>query len=220
MPVMPQKLAGWRIEPPVSVPVAAGSRRAATAAAEPPDEPPGTRVAVPGVQHRAEGRVLVGRPIANSSQLSLPRLTQPARPPGARPRWRRTGSGSRQHLRAGGGGERGGDEDVLVRDRHAQQRRRPRPARGARRPPAPGPGRLRRRVQEGTRGRHGRRCVPAGAPARPLDTAPERSRRPVSATPSVCSRRARLIRSPWAPGTGRPRRPARCAGWPRGRRIR
>ena len=38
MPVMPQKRAGWRIEPPVSVPVAAGARRAATAAAEPPDE--------------------------------------------------------------------------------------------------------------------------------------------------------------------------------------
>jgi len=43
MPVMPQKLAGWRIEPPVSVPVAAGTKRAATAAALPPEEPPGTR---------------------------------------------------------------------------------------------------------------------------------------------------------------------------------
>ena len=50
MPVMPQKLAGWRIEPPVSVPVAAGSRRAATAAAEPPDEPPGTRLSSQGLR--------------------------------------------------------------------------------------------------------------------------------------------------------------------------
>ena len=33
--------AGCRIEPPVSVPVAAGVSRAATAAADPPDEPPG-----------------------------------------------------------------------------------------------------------------------------------------------------------------------------------
>ena len=41
---MPHSAAGWRIEPPVSVPVAAGSRRAATAAADPPDDPPGTRV--------------------------------------------------------------------------------------------------------------------------------------------------------------------------------
>ena len=39
---MPQKAAGWRMEPPVSVPVAAGASMAATAAAEPPDEPPGT----------------------------------------------------------------------------------------------------------------------------------------------------------------------------------
>ncbi len=31
MPVMPQNEAGWRIEPPVSVPVAAGTSRAATA---------------------------------------------------------------------------------------------------------------------------------------------------------------------------------------------
>ena len=50
MPVMPVKLAGWRIEPPVSVPVAAGTRRAATAAAVPPDEPPGTRVASHGLR--------------------------------------------------------------------------------------------------------------------------------------------------------------------------
>ena len=43
MPVMPLSDAGWRIEPPVSVPVAAGTSRADTAAADPPDEPPGTR---------------------------------------------------------------------------------------------------------------------------------------------------------------------------------
>ena len=41
---MPQSAAGWRIEPPVSVPIAHGALPAATAAAEPPDEPPGTRV--------------------------------------------------------------------------------------------------------------------------------------------------------------------------------
>ena len=43
MPVTPHKEAGWRMEPPVSVPVAAGARRAATAHADPPEEPPGTR---------------------------------------------------------------------------------------------------------------------------------------------------------------------------------
>ena len=39
---MPDSDAGWRIEPPVSVPVAAGTSRAATAAADPPELPPGT----------------------------------------------------------------------------------------------------------------------------------------------------------------------------------
>ena len=43
MPTIPHSDAGWRIEPPVSVPIAHGASRAATAAAEPPDEPPGTR---------------------------------------------------------------------------------------------------------------------------------------------------------------------------------
>ena len=42
MPTVPVKAAGWRIEPPVSVAVAPAQRWAATAAAEPPDEPPGT----------------------------------------------------------------------------------------------------------------------------------------------------------------------------------
>jgi hypothetical protein len=41
MPTMPVKAAGWRIEPPVSVPVLPRHQPAATAAAEPPDEPPG-----------------------------------------------------------------------------------------------------------------------------------------------------------------------------------
>ena len=40
---MPQSAAGCLIEPPVSVPVARGTRPAATADADPPDEPPGTR---------------------------------------------------------------------------------------------------------------------------------------------------------------------------------
>ena len=47
---MPVKAAGWRIEPPVSVPVAAGTSRAATAAAEPPEEPPGTRFGSQGLR--------------------------------------------------------------------------------------------------------------------------------------------------------------------------
>jgi len=38
---MPQNAAGMRIEPPVSLPSEASPSEAATAAAEPPDDPPG-----------------------------------------------------------------------------------------------------------------------------------------------------------------------------------
>src|SRR5437667_9051173 len=41
MPTTPVNAAGWRIEPPVSLAVAAKQRRAATAADEPPEDPPG-----------------------------------------------------------------------------------------------------------------------------------------------------------------------------------
>ena len=41
-PTTPQKLDGCLIEPPVSDPRAQGTIPAATAAAEPPEEPPGT----------------------------------------------------------------------------------------------------------------------------------------------------------------------------------
>ena len=78
MPVMPQKLAGWRIEPPVSVPVAAGVNRADTAAALPPDEPPGTRDASQGLRTGWNAEFSLPEPIANSSQLSLPNVTMPA----------------------------------------------------------------------------------------------------------------------------------------------
>ena len=78
MPVMPQKAAGWRIEPPVSVPVTAGASRAATATALPPDEPPGTRVRSQGLRAGWYAEFSLPEPIANSSQLSLPSITTPA----------------------------------------------------------------------------------------------------------------------------------------------
>src|SRR5450830_1672121 len=78
MPVTPQKLAGWRIEPPVSVAVAAGARRAAIAAAEPPEEPPGTASVSQGFLTGPNAEFWFEDPMANSSQLSLPRVTMPA----------------------------------------------------------------------------------------------------------------------------------------------
>ena len=51
---------------------------AATAAAEPPDEPPGTRVASQGLRAGPKAEFSFAEPIANSSQLSLPSVTAPA----------------------------------------------------------------------------------------------------------------------------------------------
>src|SRR5262245_13103291 len=84
MPTVPVKAAGWRIEPPVSVPVAPRQSRAATAAADPPDEPPGVSgVFEPRRRHgectAPKCEVSLEEPIANSSQLVLPSSTAPSR---------------------------------------------------------------------------------------------------------------------------------------------
>jgi len=80
---VPVTAAGWRIEPPVSVPVAARQRSPATAAAEPPDEPPGTRLellfrARQGLKTGPAALVSLDEPMANSSMLVLPSITAPA----------------------------------------------------------------------------------------------------------------------------------------------
>src|SRR5688572_17310752 len=77
MPVNPVSAAGWRIEPPVSVPVAAGASRPATAAAEPPDEPPGTFFRSQGFFTGPYQLVSLDEPIANSSMFALPSMTTP-----------------------------------------------------------------------------------------------------------------------------------------------
>src|SRR6202012_366772 len=83
MPTVPVTAAGWRIEPPVSVPVAARQRLPDTAAAEPPEEPPGTRFwlesrARQGLNTGPKAEVSFDEPIANSSMLVLPSITAPA----------------------------------------------------------------------------------------------------------------------------------------------
>src|SRR5262245_50885088 len=64
-PTTPQSAAGCRTEPPVSDPRAAGTMRAATAAAEPPDEPPGTRVRSHGFFAAPNAECSQDEPIAN-----------------------------------------------------------------------------------------------------------------------------------------------------------
>ena len=71
--------AGWRIEPPVSVPVAAGAMRAATAAADPPELPPGTAARSQGFFTGPKCEFSFDEPMANSSMFALPRITAPAR---------------------------------------------------------------------------------------------------------------------------------------------
>jgi hypothetical protein len=104
MPVMPQKAAGWRIEPPVSVPVAAGARRAAIAAAEPPEEPPGTASA---------SREFVAIQLAQRDHAGIAEFFDDGRIEGA--------DIVAQHLGGGGRAPAPGDEDVLVRDRDPGQ---------------------------------------------------------------------------------------------------
>src|SRR6266571_8836408 len=75
---MPQTDPGCRIDPPVSVPMASGASNAATAADEPPDEPPGTRLRSHGLRDVPNAEFSVDEPIANSSMLVLPSMTTPA----------------------------------------------------------------------------------------------------------------------------------------------
>src|SRR5918992_3497247 len=77
-PTVPVNAAGWRIEPPVSVPIARGASNAASAAAEPPPDPPGTRSVSHGLWVGPNAEYSVDEPIANSSMLVLPRIVIPA----------------------------------------------------------------------------------------------------------------------------------------------
>ena len=79
-PVMPQSDAGIRMEPPVSEPSATGASAAATATAEPLDEPPATRwVRVSHGFHGAPiGALRPHPPNANSTMCVLPSGIIPA----------------------------------------------------------------------------------------------------------------------------------------------
>src|SRR4051794_17180507 len=76
-PTFPQRADGCLIEPPVSDPSAHGARPADTAAAEPPPEPPGTRVGSQGFRDGPYAEFSVDEPMANSSVFVLPRMRSP-----------------------------------------------------------------------------------------------------------------------------------------------
>src|SRR3989338_4203785 len=78
MPTMPQQEAGWRMEPPVSDPKAAGTVPEATATADPPEDPPGITPGSTGFTGAPKALVSDAEPMANSSRLVLPTGMAPA----------------------------------------------------------------------------------------------------------------------------------------------
>ena len=77
-PTIPHSAAGWRMDPPVSLPNERGTIPAATTAALPPEEPPGTRLRSQGFRVGPKAEFSVEEPMANSSRLVLPTGTAPA----------------------------------------------------------------------------------------------------------------------------------------------
>src|SRR5437016_4618245 len=66
------------MEPPVSEPRPSGASPAATAAADPPLDPPGTRVGSWGLRVGPKAEFSVEEPMANSSRFVLPITIAPA----------------------------------------------------------------------------------------------------------------------------------------------
>ena len=77
-PNRPQQPAGIRIEPAPSEPRAAPASPPATAAADPPDEPPGVRSRSHGLRVTPKVGDSVHGVIVSSGTLVLPRITAPA----------------------------------------------------------------------------------------------------------------------------------------------
>ena len=78
IPTTPESDAGCRIEPPVSEPSAKYAIPEATAAADPDDEPPGTRSSAHGLRVGPNAEFSPLDPIANSSMFVFPTITNPA----------------------------------------------------------------------------------------------------------------------------------------------
>src|SRR5579859_1767866 len=77
-PTRPHSLAGMRMEPPPSLACATGTRPAATAAAEPPDEPPVECPVSHGLRAGGKLRASVVTVVPSSGTLVRPSGTNPA----------------------------------------------------------------------------------------------------------------------------------------------
>ena len=78
IPAKLQKEAGWRTDPPVSVPSEAKDIFPATDAADPPLDPPGTYSIFQGFFVGPKNEVSLEAPIANSSRFVFPVMRAPA----------------------------------------------------------------------------------------------------------------------------------------------
>src|SRR5262249_50248384 len=81
MPTTPLNAAGWRIEPPVSEPSPTAAKPAATAAADPPLRPPGTRSRLPGLRVGPKAEYPGDEPIGTAWRFAFPIGMPPAAPP-------------------------------------------------------------------------------------------------------------------------------------------
>ena len=77
-PTKPQHAAGIRIEPPPSLPCATGTIPAATAAADPPEEPPGVRCRSHGLRVGPNRRASLTGRIPYSGNVVVPTTMKPA----------------------------------------------------------------------------------------------------------------------------------------------
>src|SRR3546814_19290072 len=77
-PTTPHRAAGMRTDPPMSVPSASGTQPVATATPEPPDEPPGVRVASQGLLVTPQRGLDVVPAWANSRVVVFPTRIAPA----------------------------------------------------------------------------------------------------------------------------------------------
>src|SRR5260370_35864994 len=77
-PPRPQALDGMRMDPPPSLPCAAATMPLATAAADPPEEPPAERPGAQGLRAGGKLRGSVGTVGPTSGTLVRPSSTKPA----------------------------------------------------------------------------------------------------------------------------------------------
>ena len=122
MPTTPHSAAGWRIEPPVSEPSASGTNPAATAAADPPEEPPGTRLGSQGLRVGPKARVLGRGAHGELVEVGLADHDRPGRPQALDHGGVVGGAPALEDPRRAGRRDAPGAQVVLQGDRHAGQR--------------------------------------------------------------------------------------------------